>query len=213
MTHPRTSTHDRSTNHPDIDRVATRGARKPVRSALVALAAGSTLLLTACSGSTVAPAAALPAPGTGAQVVPASSNPISNTATAKTLTINKVMVENNTDAGGATVNDHLQFDLHNTGPTPLSGFEVYYTYADRSSSTKESYYLKLPDTFSIAAGTNRTVNFDNTGVTDHFAVNKFSLYYTSKESLQVTVEVSATGAAPVTTTAKKDPGGSENAGG
>ena len=57
------------------------------------------------------------------------------------------------------------------------------------------------------------MNFDNTGAPDHFAVNQFSLYYTSKAALQVTVQVSATGAAPVTATVKKDPGGSENAGG
>lgn len=191
-----------------------RGTRTPVRTALVALAAGSTLLLTACSGTSqgAAPAAAAPA-GAGGQVVPVSTDPITNTATAATLTIDKVLVENNTDAGGATVNDHLQFDVHNTGTSPLTGFEVYYTYADPASSAKESYYLKLPDTVTVPAGGTQTVHFDNTGAPDHFAVNRFSLYYTSKAALQVTVEVSATGAAPVTTTAKKDPGGSENAGG
>lgn len=205
MNQPRTTTH----------RITPRAGRRPVRTVLVALAAASTLLLSACSGSSSsAPSAgSAGAPAVGAQVVPVTSNPITNTATAKTLTIDKVMVENNTDASGATVNDHLQLDVHNSGTTPLSGFEVYYTFADPASSAQESYYLKLPATFTVPAGGTRTIHFDNTGAPDHFAVNKFSLYATSKAALTVTVEVSATGAAPVTATAKKDPGGSENAGG
>jgi hypothetical protein len=199
----------RTTTH----RITTRAGRTPVRTVLVALAAASTLLLSACSGSSSPSAGSAAAPAGGAQVVPVTSNPISNTATATTLTADNVMVENNTDASGATVNDHLQLDVHNTGTTPLSGFEVFYTFADPTSSSKESYYLKLPATFTVPAGGTQTVNFDNTGAPDHFAVNKFSLYDTSKSALDVTVEVSATGAAPVTATAKKDPGGSENAGG
>jgi hypothetical protein len=201
----------RATTH----RIPPRAGVKPVRTVLVAMAAASTLLLSACSGSSSsAPSVgSASAPAGGAQVVPVTSNPISNTATAKTLAIDKVMVENNTDSSGATVNDHLQLDLHNSGTTPLSGVEVFYTFADPTSSAKESYYLKLPATFTVPAGGTRTIHFDNTGAPDHFPVNKFSLYATSTAALQVTVEVSATGAAPVTATAKKDPGGSENAGG
>lgn len=206
MTQHRTPT-DHNTHRP--------AARRPVRTALIAFTAGCTLLLTACSGtaSSSPPAGSATGAGTGPQVVPVASNPITNTSTATTLSIDKVTVENNTDAGGATVNDHLQFDVHNSGTSALSGFEVFYTFADPAAGTKESYYLKLPATFTVPANGSRTANFDNTGSPDHFEVNKFSLYYTSKAALNVTVEVSATGVAPATMTAKKDPGGSENAGG
>ncbi|GAB2915842.1 hypothetical protein GCM10027047_12030 [Rhodococcus aerolatus] len=205
-------THHRTTSAPTT-------TRTPVRVALAAVAAGAALLLSACGGtsSSTAPAAAGSSAGgsaaAGAPVVPVPSNPISNTATAKTLGIDKLQVENNTDAAGAAVDDHLQFDVRNTGTTPLSGFEVFYTFADSASGAKESYYFKLPDTFTVPAGATTTVNFDNTGAPGHFAVNKFSLFYTSKAALDVTVEVSATGAAPVTATVTKGPGGSENAGG
>ena len=43
-------------------------------------------------------------------------------------------------------------------------------------------------------------------------MNKFSLYYTSKAALDVSVTVSATDAAVQTVTVKKDPGGAENPG-
>jgi hypothetical protein len=212
------STTDRSTTDREADGSIDRARRRPVRIALLAFAAGSTLLLGACGGtssSATPPAAAGSGatPAAGPQVLPVTSNPISNTATAKTLAVDKVLVENNTNASGATVDDHLQFDVRNTGSTTLSGFEVFYTFADPASKAKESYFLKLPDTFTVPAGKTRTVDFDNTGAPDHFAVNKFSLYKTSKAALDVTVEVSATGAAPVTATAKKGAGGSENAGG
>ena len=61
----------------------------------------------------------------------------------------------------------------------------------------------------IPAGGSRVIHFDSTGTPDHFPVNKFSLYYTSINQLDVTVEVSATGAAVQTTTLQKDAGGAE----
>ena len=64
----------------------------------------------------------------------------------------------------------------------------------------------------LANGINgtRIAHFDNTGATDHFPVNKFSLYSTSKNAMDVTVIVSAEGAAVQTATVKKDAGGAEN---
>ncbi len=62
---------------------------------------------------------------------------------------------------------------------------------------------------TVDAGGSRTIHFDSTGATDHFPVNKYSLYYTSTNAMDVTVEVSAQGAAPVTTTVAKDAGGAE----
>lgn len=145
------------------------------------------------------------------EVLPATSNPISNTATAKTLTIDSVLVENNVDAKGKATDDHLEIAVSNTGTTELAGFEVYYTFADPTAGATESYYTKLPAEFTLAAGAKRGIHFDSTGLPDHFPVNKFSLYKTSTNAMDVTVIVSANGASVQTFTLKKDAGGAEAA--
>lgn len=55
----------------------------------------------------------------------------------------------------------------NTGSTELSGFEVFYMFTDPTGNVTESYYVKLPDTFTISAGGSRIAHFDNTGAADH----------------------------------------------
>ena len=97
------------------------------------------------------------------------------------------------------------------GSTPLSGFEVFYTFTDRTTKMSESYDAKLPGSFTIAPGKKRIAHFDDTGLIDHFPVNKFSLYSTSRNGLDVRVIVSADGAAVQTATIKKDKGGPEQA--
>ncbi len=125
------------------------------------------------------------------------------------MKIDSVLVENNVDASGNAADDHLEIAVTNTGSTELAGFEVYYTFTDPTAGTSESYYTKLPDTFTVPAGTSRTIHFDNSGATDHFPVNEFSIYATSLNALDVQVEVSAQGAAPQTATVQKDAGGEE----
>jgi hypothetical protein len=192
----------------------------------LALATGATVLA-ACGGAatssttTTPPAASAPAnapagstPATpapsGGNVLPVTSNPINNTATDVLLAIDEVLVENNVDpATGKAADDHLEIAVTNTGTTELTGFEVYYTITDPTTGDTESYYTKLPDTFTIAAGASRTIHFDNSGAPDHFPDNPYSLYHTSLNGLDVTVEVSAQGAAPQTATVQKDPGGDE----
>lgn len=147
--------------------------------------------------------------GASAQVLPVSKNPITNTSSVQALKIDAVLVENNVDASGKAAADHLEIVLQNTGSTPLGGFEIYYTFTDLTAKSTESYYAKLPDTFTIPAGGKRIAHFDTTGAADHFPVNKFNLYYTSKNALEVSVTVSAQGAAVQTTTLKKDAGGAE----
>jgi hypothetical protein len=176
------------------------------------VAAGATL---ASCGGTATPAegsTATTAPAsTGSVVLPVTANPIQNTSTNPVLKIDSALVENNVDATGKTADDHLEIALSNTGTTDLSGFEVYYTFADSTTGTTESYYFRLPDSFTIPAGGARPIHFDNTGALDHFPVNQFSLYYTSADALDVTVVVSAVGAAPQTATVQKDAGGTETA--
>jgi hypothetical protein len=148
----------------------------------------------------------------GNAVLPVEANPISNPATAKLLKVDSVLVENNVNpATGKAADDHLEIAITNTGTTELAGFEIFYTFIDPTAAVTENYYAKLPADFTIPAGGHRIAHFDNSGAPDHFPVSNFSLYKTSANALDVTVIVSATGAAPTTATAKKDAGGSETA--
>lgn len=181
-------------------------------------AAGSTAPAAAPGSSTAGTSAAAPSSAGGAtsagasQVLPVSANPIKNTSTVQALKIDSVLVENNVDpVTGKTTSDHLEIALSNSGTTPLTGVEIYYTFKEPTTGTTESYFAKLPDSFTVPAGGKRIANFDNTGAPDHFPVNDYSLYYTSKEKMEVTVTVSATNAAVQTTTIKKDAGGPEAA--
>lgn len=194
----------------------TRRARGAIFGTSLIVAA---VVLTGCGGGTT-PSSTPPAgqtagstapPAAGSPVLPVKTNPISNNSTVQALKIDSVLVENNVDSTGNAASDHLEVALTNTGTTELTAFEVYYTFNDPKKSISESYYAKLPETFTIAAGGHRVVHFDNTGATDHFAVNDFSLYYTDTNALDVTVEVSAFDTATQTATIKKDAGGAEAA--
>lgn len=183
------------------------------RLGLAAVALVATLTLAACGSgggdSTAGPTTSAAAGSTASdQILPVTDNPIANTATAETLTIDSVLVENNEDANGNAVDDHLEVALTNTGTTDLSGFEAFYTFTDPTAGTSESYYADLVG-FAIPAGGNRTVHFDNTGAADHYPVNEFSLYATSLNALDVEVQISAQGAATQTATVQKDAGGAE----
>lgn len=186
------------------------------RLALVAVGLTATSLLAACGGGTNATSNKAStkttidsASKTGA-VLPVDTNPITNTATADGLTIDSVLVENNVDrTTGKNTSDHLEIALSNTGATDLKGFEIYYTFADPKTNVTENYYLQLPANFTIPAGGTRNAHFDDTGAPDHFPVNKFSLYYTDTNALDVTVAVSAHGVKVQTTSITKDAGGAE----
>lgn len=195
-------------------RTLTRLPRLRVAAVLTA----ATLGLAACGGA----ATSAPAGGSGsgdktvaisgtARVLPVPSNPMTSTGTAKTLTVDKVLVENNVDAKGKATDDHLEVTVKNTGSTPLTGLEFFYTFTDKTASASESYYAKLPFSATVPAGGTYTVNFDNKGAAGSVPVNEFSLYATSKNALDVEVVASAAGTAPTTATVKKDAGGAEAA--
>lgn len=192
-------------------------ARTHVRIAAAITAAA--IALTACGGA-VTSSGSTPAAGSGGKpaaaagsgrVLPVTTNPIANTSTAKTLTIDSVLVENNVNASGKAVDDHLEVTLSNSGTTPLTGLEVFYTFTDPTAKAAESYYATLPADASVPPGGTYTVNFDNTGAPGSVPVNDFSLYATSKNALEVKVVASAAGAATTTATVQKDAGGAEAA--
>jgi len=153
--------------------------------------------------------ASTPAPSDG-PVLPVASNPISNTSTEPGLKIEKVLVEDNVNpATGKDAADHLEIALRNESDKEMSGFEVYYQITDLTTDAKEGYYSKL-EWFTIPAGGERVVHFDDTGEPDHYPDNKFSLYHLSRNAMQFDVTVSASGFAPQTASVKKDAGGDEN---
>lgn len=186
---------------------------------IAAAVTASAIALAACGGAVTSSGSA-PAAGSGSKpaaaagsgrVLPVTTNPISNNATAKTLTIAKVLVENNVDASGKAVDDHLEVTLANSGTTPLTGLEFFYTFTDPTATASESYYATLPADVSVPPGGTYTVNFDNSGAPGSVPVNEFSLYATSQNALEVKVLASATGAAISTASVQKDAGGAEAA--
>lgn len=191
--------------------------RTNVRTAAAITAAA--IALAACGGAAQSSGSA-PAAGSGGKpaaaagsgrVLPVTTNPIRNTATAKTLKIESVLVENNVDAKGKAVDDHLEVTLANTSTSPLAGLEFFYTFTDPTAKTSESYHAKLPADVSVPAGGTYTANFINSGAAGAVPVNEYSLYATSKNALEVKVEASAAGAAVATATVEKDAGGAEAA--
>jgi hypothetical protein len=143
-------------------------------------------------------------------VLPVPSNPITNTSTAPGLTIVEVLVENNVDpATGGDAPDHLEIKLRNDSGSELTGFVVYYEITDLVTGAKEGYCSELAG-FTIPAGGERNVHFDNSGAPDHFPDNEFSLYHSSLNEMQVDVTVSATGVALQTASVMKEAGGDEN---
>ena len=172
------------------------------------------LLLAGCSATgTPATGAAAGSTSSAGVVLPVPSDPISNASTQAGLTISSVLVENNVDpATGKDAPDHLEIVLANSLTTPLTKVEVYYTFTDPSTGDTEGYYTDLGPGFTVPAGGERIVHFDGATGADHFPVSPYSLYATSTNALDVTVEVSADGVAVQRATVAKDAGGAENPG-
>ncbi len=135
-------------------------------------------------------------------------NQIKNTATAQGIKISSIMVENNTDAAGNAVSDHLQLTIQNLTGKTLSHFEAYYTVTDMASGKQEGYYKQLTD-FTLPPHGSGTVHFDGQSASEHYGVNMHGVYGTTVDTLKFHVEVSTPNYAPVYADATKAPGGAE----
>ncbi len=168
-------------------------------------------------------AAPVPAPGssqaasggsssTGA-VLPVNSNPIVNASTAPGLTIVSAAVENIVDpATKAALPDQLQVIVHNDTKKELTSFEIYYVMKDATTGKSEAYYQALTG-FTLAAGATGTLSFDGKTGAGHFPENQFSIFRSSKNQVDFTIEVSAAGVKVATGTATKGVGTGEVVGG
>lgn len=135
-------------------------------------------------------------------------NQIQNTATQVGFVIASTMVENNVDAAGKTVDDHLELTLKNTAGRDLADFEVYYTITDPTTNKKEGYYKKLTG-FVLKNGETQQINFDNKQGDGHYGINKNGMYYSSPNKLQFNIQVSTLGYKSQTAQVFKDAGGAE----
>ncbi len=140
-----------------------------------------------------------------------AANPIQESSATVGFTIGGFIVENNVDADGADVADHMEFKVTNPGAADFSGFDIYYTITDQTTGVVQGYYRTLPD-LTVKAGEIQTIHFDNSGQPDHFSVNPNNAFYTDVNGLTLEVTLHATGFAPQTASVAKDPGGAEGGG-
>lgn len=135
-------------------------------------------------------------------------NQIQNSATQEGFIITTTAVENNTDATGKVVSDHLELTLKNTTGKDLTDFEVYYTISDTTTNKKEGYYKKLTGFVLKSRGT-QTIHFDNKQGDGHFSANKNSIYYSSTNKLLFAIILSTPGYKLQTSNVEKAAGGAE----
>lgn len=137
-----------------------------------------------------------------------ADNPIQESSPTNGFTISGLLVENNVDADGVGVPDHLEFKVNNTSTAVLANFDIYTTITDQTTGDVQAYYRTLPG-FTVQPGETKTIHFDNTGQPDHYSVNPNSAFYTDQNGLTLNVTLHAAGYAPQTGSVNKDPGGAE----
>ena len=154
--------------------------------------------LAACSAPTAAspsaPSATTAATASSADsniVLPVDANPIANQAAHPDLAVVSAAVEDLVDPStGQAIDDRLMLTLKNNGSSDLSNLEVYYTMTDAVTGASESYYQALTG-FTLAAGAEDYVYFDNKTDPGHFPENQFSLFRSSVNQVDFTIMVSA----------------------
>ena len=191
---------------------------KPIKVIFLAGGLSIAVALSACGGApsknAISPSpttktSSSPSPSASGVIIPVTSNPITNVSTAPGLSIIQAKAEDNVDPlTGKAIPDRLMLHVQNSSASLASGFEVYYTMTDVVTKASESYYFKL-DGFSIKAKSSEYLYFDNQPGFGHFPENKFSIYRSSTNEVRFTIELSAQGFKPVTSTAIKSKGTGE----
>ncbi len=168
--------------------------------------------LTGCQAATPSSSQAPAGSETSASaVLPVNSNPITNTSTAPGLTIVSAAVEDNVDPRThAAIKDRLQVTLRNDTDAELTSFEIYYVMTDVTTRQSEAYYQSLAGV-TLAPKSQTTVSFDSESGPGHFPENSFSIYRSSKNQVDFTLEVSAPGVKPAHATATKGSGAGDAA--
>jgi hypothetical protein len=108
------------------------------------------------------------------------------------------------------VTDHLELAVKNTSSEGLKNLIAYYSIQDEVTGKVEAYYAPL-NGLTIKAGESVAVNFDESGLPGHFRDNPNSSYHISENAKLFTVQLAASGFAPVQIAIHKDTGGAEKA--
>ncbi len=137
-----------------------------------------------------------------------ADNPIQESSDTVAFALSGLQVENNVDANGADVADHLELKVTNTGQAELTHVDSYITITDQITGDVQGYYYTLPG-FSVKPGETKTIHFDSTGQPGHYSVNPNSAFYRDQNGLTLGVMLHAAGFAPQSGTVDKDPGGLE----
>jgi hypothetical protein len=132
-----------------------------------------------------------------------ADNPIQDNSTTAGFTIDAIAVENNVDASGADVPDHLELTVSNPTGSDISGLEIYYTLTDSVTNDVQSFYQPLPD-LVLKANETAHLHFDTSGASGHFRADPNSMFYTGQHALNVDVVLHADGFAPQTAGVAKD---------
>jgi hypothetical protein len=139
------------------------------------------------------------------------ANPIDMTGAAAPFAIKEALVENNYDyAAKKDATDHLELLVTNSGSTDLTGFSIYYMMKDADTGKVEGTFRKL-DGFTVPAGAEARIHFDDGTVAGRFRANPNSIYITSQAAKTISVVLKADGFAPVSVDIAKDKGGAEAA--
>ncbi|MDJ0349917.1 hypothetical protein [Cryobacterium sp. PH29-G1] len=147
----------------------------------------------------------------GNAVLPVAANPIANPSTTPGLTIVSALAEDNVDpSSGAAITDRLQITVGNSTSKPLTNVETYYVMTDVTTGRSEAYYLAL-DGLTLAPNAETTFSFDNETGAGHYPENTFSLYRSSANQVDFTIQVSADGVQVANGTATKGAGTGEQA--
>jgi nitrogen regulatory protein PII-like uncharacterized protein len=146
------------------------------------------------------------------EVLPVKANPIQNTSEAAGLVITSVAAEDNADpVTNKPIADRLQITLKNTSTKQMSNLEIYYEMKDVKTGQQEAYYQALTG-LQLAANESKTIYFDNESGAGHYPENKYSLYRSSQNEVDFTIQVSAPGFKIAPATTKKSAGTGETAG-
>jgi hypothetical protein len=139
------------------------------------------------------------------------ANQLDMTGAPATFAIKEALVENNYDyAAKKDATDHLELLVTNSGAAPLTGLSMYYSITDAETGKVEGTFRTL-DGFTVPAGGEARIHFDDGAVAGHFRANPNSIYITSQAAKTITVVLKADGFAPVSVDIAKDKGGAEAA--
>ena len=139
------------------------------------------------------------------------ANPLDSVGAPATYAVKEALVENNYDYGAKKdATDHLELLVTNSGSAALTGLSIYYSITDADTGKVEGTFRKL-DGFSVPAGGEARIHFDDGAVAGHFRSNPNSIYITSQAAKTITFVLKADGFAPVSIDVAKDNGGAEAA--